>query len=586
MSGGASELGGYIYQQDYLAYRVLASVVARALDGGTLSSLHSFKIEGRTSSTGPGWDLVLSDGLGAVELLECKDTEIAKVDRKIFYRRIRREMASGVDPDSIHVGWVTDRERQGNILTHLAGLAALANDGCTIPESAPTNVISARTALDEAVFYLSHPDPFDEREKKSNPIPLAVTKSLILRLTVDCWTGGALREAVLDLVGNVFQAGTADSLVQYIRAHLTSEIRDKGEASNSLQGFLDEVGTLSVMVSVEGSLKSLVQKYSASARHIPSPGSIVWDQLPGSPRKEWSIVERLPNYSTRRSHVVIAQQGVGKTVLSQQAFLHLGTESNKHRVLRLDAALLEDGLRRDLLSICTVLSGLGTTWLAIDGLDAIERSDYPIWQTTIDRLLANPRLVLLVTAREEVLEAGEWLQKLTTTLPSLHLEPLSVDQVRQAFQQAGLNPPRNESLLKVLRIPFLLSLDARIVTPSDVPLETSGEVTAFRVVQEFWSRRVCAPSEGHRLVGKPGESSAAKRTAAKYLAQKTREGHLVIERPEHDTAVHRGIQMLVHEGVLVAQGTYSFHSAHPLLIFPEFLWGPSREGDHRSRAAS
>ena len=31
MSGGATGLGGYIYQQDYLAYRVLASVVARTL---------------------------------------------------------------------------------------------------------------------------------------------------------------------------------------------------------------------------------------------------------------------------------------------------------------------------------------------------------------------------------------------------------------------------------------------------------------------------------------------------------------------------------------------------------------------------
>ena len=56
MSGGATGLGGYIYQQDYLAYRVLASVVARTLDGGALPSLQSFKIEGQVSESGPSWD--------------------------------------------------------------------------------------------------------------------------------------------------------------------------------------------------------------------------------------------------------------------------------------------------------------------------------------------------------------------------------------------------------------------------------------------------------------------------------------------------------------------------------------------------
>lgn len=557
--------GIHLYQQDYLAYRVLASVVARTLDGGALPSLQSFKIEGRSSESGPSWDLVLSNSPGGIELLECKDTEIAKDDRAIFYKRVRREVASSVDAETIQVGWVTDREKQRNILMHLAGMAALVDNIHAIPESAPSSVISAGTALDEAVYFLCHPDPFVGKEKKCPPVPLASAKSLLRRLTVVCWSGPALDAAVKQLVDKVFQAGTADALVQYIRGHLTTEIRAKGEAFNTLDGFVDEVGTLSVMVSVEGSIKRLLEKYSAAAQHIPPPGSIVWARLPESPRKEWPIAQRAPHYSTRKSQVVIAPQGIGKTVLSQQAFAQVAREWNKHRVLRVDAALLEEDLTKDLVSICTVLSGLGLTWLSIDGLDAIERSKSGIWQTTIDRLLVNPRLVLLVTAREEVLEAGEWLQRLTTSLPSLLLKRLSVDQVRDAFTEAALNPPRNESLLKVLRIPFLLSLYARIATPSDLPLEASGEVTAFQVVEKFWSMRVCAPSVGHRLVGEPDESFAAKRAAAKYLAERTREGLLAIERPARDFLVQQGIQMLLHEGVLVAQGTYSVRWFHDWL---------------------
>jgi hypothetical protein len=127
MSGGATGLGGYIYQQDYLTYRVLASVVARTLDGGVLQSLQSFKIEGRVSESGPLWDLVLRNSPGGIQLLECKDTEIAKDDRAIFYKRVRREVASGVDAETIEVGWVTDREKQRNILTHLAGMIAFVD---------------------------------------------------------------------------------------------------------------------------------------------------------------------------------------------------------------------------------------------------------------------------------------------------------------------------------------------------------------------------------------------------------------------------------------------------------------------------
>ncbi len=566
MSGGATGLGGYIYQQDYLAYRVLASVVARTLDGSALQSLQSFKIEGGVSESGPSWDLALSNNPGSIELLECKDTEITKGDRAIFYKRVRRVVASGVDAETIQVGWVTDRGKQGNILTHLVGMTGLVDGIHTIPESAPTSVVSAATALGEAIYFLCHPDPFGGEEEKYDPVPLASAKSLLRRLRVDPWSAPSLRDTVMHLVDKVFQAGTAESLIQYIRGHLTSEIRDKGVASNTLDGFLEEVGTLSVMVSVEGSLKRFLQMYSASAQHIPSAGSIVWARLPNSPRKEWTIAERAPNYSTQDSHVVVAPQGIGKTVLSQQAFVHVAKSWNKHRVLRVEAALLEEAETRDLVSVCTVLSGLGPTWLSIDGLDAIERSRSGIWQTTIDRLLANPRLTLLMTAREEVLEAGEWLQRLTTSLPSVLLKPLSVDEVRKAFQDAGLNPPQNESLLKVLRIPFLLSLYARIATPSELPLEASGEVTAFQVVEKFWSMRVCAPSIGHRLVGEPDESFAAKRAAAKYLAERTREGLLAIERPDRDLLVQKGIQMLLHEGVLVAQGTYSVRWFHDWLL--------------------
>ena len=234
---------------------------------------------------------------------------------------------------------------------------------------------------------------------------------------------------------------------------------------------------------------------------------IVWVQLPGSPRKEWLIAERAPNYSTGNSYVVIAPQGIGKTVLSQQAFADVARSWNKHRVLRVEAALLEEDLTRDLVSICTVLSGLGPTW-HLDRRIGCDRAEQVRYLADDDRPASGePPTHSSGDSERRVLEAGEWLQRLTTSLPSILLKPLSVDQVRGAFRDAGLNPPQNESLLKVLRIPFLLSLYARITTPPDLPLEASGEVTAFQVVEKFWSMRVCTRAKDtaslEHLTGRP-----------------------------------------------------------------------------------
>ena len=60
MSGGAVGLGGYIYQQDYVAFRVLAS--AAVGDGSvfqTVRPIASYAIEGRSTPKAPsgtcGW---------------------------------------------------------------------------------------------------------------------------------------------------------------------------------------------------------------------------------------------------------------------------------------------------------------------------------------------------------------------------------------------------------------------------------------------------------------------------------------------------------------------------------------------------
>ncbi len=566
MSGGATGLGGYVYQQDYLAFRLLSAAAAGLIGDTTLQLVSEFTIEGKASDQGPSWDIILRVPSGVTELLECKNTAITKADRATFYKRVRAETLSGLPVLQMRIGWVTDRAKQGNILDYLAGMASEADrDDLVVPEAAPDAVHSPAIAVSEAFYYLCHPNPFVGDEPKTGPMPLANARALLRPLVINSWSGVALKELVENLASIVFETGTATSLLTYIRGHLTTCIKDKGSASDTLEGFLEKVGTLSVVASVRGSLRAFLQTYSAAGPNLPQPESINWDCISNSPKTMWTMQERLPTFTTRVTGVVTAQQGFGKTVLSLQAFHEAARTTDAHRVLRVNAELLEEELLGDLVAICTVLCGLGPTWLAVYGLDAIDRSKHGRWQNTLDRLLRIPTLTLLVTARAEVVEAHEWLQQLTSALPTYALDRLDLGQVVKAFTDAGLRQPTNQSLLEALRNPFLLWMYAKIATPSDMPLTASGEVTAFRIFGTFWSRRVIASSMGARVVGHEDASQASKRHAAHHVADRTRKGDLVVQREPSDVQLDNGIQMLVHEGVLLAQGTHAIRWMHDWL---------------------
>src|SRR5262249_9154995 len=119
MSGAAAQ-SGFVYQQDYAAFRILGSEAKRILAPNDSDHLITFfEIEGRQAPNGEVWDVALTHQNGVVELRECKDTAITAEDRTTFYKRVRR-VANGRDPAKLQIGWVTDPAKQdGNILRHL-----------------------------------------------------------------------------------------------------------------------------------------------------------------------------------------------------------------------------------------------------------------------------------------------------------------------------------------------------------------------------------------------------------------------------------------------------------------------------------
>jgi hypothetical protein len=557
MSGGASGLTGYIYQQRYLAFQVLASVAAGNLPGYPAQlKIKEFAVEGRDEPDAPAWDVrfLLEDD--SVHLRECKDTAITKTDRAIFYRRIRQELQAGTAASRLTVGWVTDPDKQGNILDHFAGMAALAaSQPLAVPANCPDQVRSDRAALEEAIYCLCSPPTKDE---PAPALSLNDAKDILSRLSVERHRMSDLGDAVRLLAEGVFEGGTGEAIDRYIQGEFSVTITRDKKARYTVTAFLEAVNVGTVALQTPGPMAALL-RFNSGVASGPEIPDVCWVRLPGAPRKLWSLQERLGETSLPAC-LLTASIGGGKTVTSLQAFASERTRRNGHHVLRVAARDLDKENTDALLKLACVLCGLAPTWLSADGLDEVRRDRREEWSLLTRRLLCLPGLTSVLTARQEVVAAHPWLQEIG--LPERPLDRLTEAQVSEEFRCVSLPVPANRSLLDVLRTPLLFSLYARVVTPEDMPLAESGEVTAFGVIEAFWRRTVLQASVGHRSPGDGDRSQHPKRLAAEHMVLQTLEGNTLLRPGSCSAVVAEGYETLRREGVITSPGTHAYRWAH------------------------
>jgi len=564
MSGAAS-LGGLVYQQSYLTFRVVSGLGQQVIDtrpGG--STITQFAIEGRTSGDAPVWDIWIRYGNGTLELVECKNTAIEANDRRVFYGRLRREVASGIPTECIRPVWVTNPEKQTpKALRFLEGMPAQAADldFASVPTACPRRVDSVRDALQEAIFCLCHDPELDEKARRCTE---EEARAMLKQIRVDCHRFEDLEQAVRLLVTGVLTRGTGQAVNDYVTGVLTNRIVAKGEARFTVEELLDAVGTTAIGVEVEGRIRDLLS-FNAASGFVTPARLIRWSCLPEKPTTRWGLAERLPAYQTGVSCLLIAGMGIGKTVASFQALEEEAGRRHPSRVLRVEARSLGAEELDALMRLACMLSGNGSAWLAIDGLDEIPVNLLAHWERAMHALAALPNLVLLATVRREVLAVREQLAKVTASLVSVEIAPLACGQVEKAFSDAGLPVPRNRPLIRALQNPFILSLYADIVSPEDMPLAESGDVTAFRVIDEFWRRRVRGLSIGLRAVGESEASHEPKRLAAVFLSERSLAGDISIARTSEDPRVSTGIEMLLREGVIREHGAGAVAWVHDWL---------------------
>ena len=553
MGGGGYGLGGYVYQQDYVAFRIMSSEARRILIPSDIRDcVVCFKVEGQQSPDGPVWDVGWKLENKTVHLRECKNTTIKRDDRKKFYARVRDEIAHGTLPTQLYIGWVTDPNKQDtNILSHLESLASLAASSTSEGSiELPNTVENGESALFEALFFLSMDD-----SARSAPIPITIAKELLSRLSIDRFRAIDLAASVELLAASVFKTGVGVTIRELIQGKLSTVIQRNGSASYKMETFLESVRISQVSLEFVGQFRDILEFHTVRPRSTKIP-SITWACRPDRLAKVWSLVERLPTSGWERSFVLIAGTGVGKTATSLQMCAEKAEATSRYQVLRIEAGNVDTALVDALPRLCCTLGGVCRTWLAIDGLDQIPVATKQLWRQTLHRLLSIPNITVAITARKEVVNSHAWMQELLSLLPEVSLDELTDEQVVAEFLDVGLTAPCNSDLIHCLKNPFLFSVYARTTSDLNMPLNDQGEVTAFDVIRVFWRLRVTAESDGHRAVNASSINSAlAKRSAVSYLAKQLVAGETVHQRPSGNAEVNAGIEMLCHEGVLVDHST-------------------------------
>jgi len=440
MSNGADALRGYIYQADYVAYRFLASVAAKLLEGYYDQSgvIDVFRIEGRADKHGEVWDVILTKEDGSIEFLECKDTAITRSDRAVFYKRVRREFSSHMSFSEVSVGWVTDPSKQtSNMLDSLRGLACLASKNrYGLPANAPSRVISSQTAFKEALWHLCNKRG---NNGSDNPLSLGQASQLLRSVVVREHRHDDLKRSVERLSTVLFEHGIGEAIRELTIGALVSEVSNKGTVSYSLDTFLKSIGATQFALVSGDVFKEILQWYRSLP---PVPMTIEWRRLSPAQQKSWPLEERLKGIDKHVRCMVAGTQGVGKTVTTLQACQNEKAKRNPYHVFWIQAEEVTDSQKvKALPDLCLILAGIAPVWLAIDGLDEIE--DYDGWRECLSLLVRVPDLTLVISARKEVLAVDQRLGRIVEPFTELELQELEEHQVREAFADVGLTPPQN-----------------------------------------------------------------------------------------------------------------------------------------------
>lgn len=585
MSGYTARTG-FRYQDLYLLFRVLRDAsdsLDRAWHIGAQDALQNldtsqirYGIEasprpsgqnGELIASGPDWDvLVLSQN--RLEFAEVKSGAISKDDRLAFWKRLRRELASGsrAATDVVPV-LVVDPNTAGDLIKWQELAAAASQFSSSPPSGEPTNnVLTAAQLLDEALWWLCQPD---SSKNGDDPfVTLDVARSALGRFELHRHEAQQLDSNVSQLVELLFPGGLADTEQTLLLGWLSKRATalTQGRRLFTIRELLGEVGILEHAVSLTvGTLKDWCDLWNEVPQGVIARTRLRLGEAGESvpPAKVQPAALEALTSGKNHSFVIMGPGGAGKSTFLAQAaqgatqrgdvVLHCGADDvTLEELEKLVKAF------RFRAAIAAIKRPDGRACVFVDGLDEAEPALRKRWGQLLVRLTALPNVSLIASVREAVWNGDGELRKELGTWPNVTLalwpEKLIQDLLTPTPYREMLPP----SVIALLRTPILLDLFWRTFVESDTHDVTSAArlQTRQNLLAVYWEQRLVHSTRYTSIHELPSRLS-------KLFSQVIGQIGPFLDT-QLDTEV---LQVLLSEGVLVREGRLQprLRFRHPLL---------------------
>jgi hypothetical protein len=585
MSGYTARTG-FRYQDLYLLFRVLRDAsdsLDQAWQNGAPEVLQvldkkavrygieaSPRIDGpncESVAVGPDWDvLVLTRG--KLEFAEVKSGAIAKDDRLVFWKRLRRELASGsMDVTNIVPVLVVDPDKAGDLTKWQELAAAASRFSCTLPSVEPTNnVLTTAQLLDEALWCLCQPD--SSFSKDDPAVTLAVAQGTLGRFELHRHGAQQLDSNVSQLVELLFPGGLADTeqtlLMGWLSERATASTQ--GRRLFTIRELLAEIGILEHAASLAtGTLREWRDLWNEVPQGVTARTHLqlgeAGESVPAA-KVQPAALEVLTS-GKNQAFVILGQGGAGKSTFLAQAaraatqrgdvVLHCGADDvNPEELEKLVKAF------RFRAAVAAIKNPDIRACIFVDGLDEAEPALRKRWGQLLVRLTALPNASLIASIREAVWNGDGELRKELQVWPCVTLALWPEKLIHDLLMPTPYRENLPSTVISLIRTPILLDLFWRtFVETEQHDLSLAAKLqTRHNLLAAYW---------GQRLMHSPRYTSVRELPLrlGGILSQVAGQIGPFLETQLDEEVLH----VLLSEGVFVEEGRLQrrLRFRHPLL---------------------
>lgn len=490
--GGDTARRGFQYQDRYLLLQLLKEAATSLKDG---RAQKRFGVEAQTpqdAGSSPAWDVIIQDGF-LYDVVEVKSGSVERLDRLVFWRRLRTE-ATSARRKSIIIRPLVVLDPSASSVDSWLSIPEIVNFN-KLPDRAPRRVTSPTELVAEALWFLCC-----DGTTRDLLLSYAEAVELLRSLRVELFESKILEKAVTNGIDAIFSDGlsdqTEDLLLGWLNSRAISGTKERRYLT--FAELLSEVGIFKESHALDA---GLMRKWRDLAEDLQAKFNSRCAAGLGEEKCIVSFVRAQPQLSVHlHNHevgglVILGMAGCGKTKLLWQIAEQYKDKGDFVAPCAADDLNGEEieGYVRWLRFQRAVINLEGANHRLVILLDALDEAEPELrkrWGQLLSRIAMHERIIVITTIREEVWRADGVTRPQLLGWEVCSAVSWSVDLVKELLADASFSSQLSPGLIELVRTPLMLDIFWRVFLDVDASSERIGlPHTRHQLLEAFWLRR-------------------------------------------------------------------------------------------------